>query len=343
MSVGFVGGGGRWLIECVKAMASDFWEARWEVGDKDDPDQNIWNVTYGRIARNAKQEKINLPSVSHLTTELKTVLGEIYSFANKNGCENFGVCFANGINALSVEPKEAKGYRISPAGHLKIESDQLINACQAAWVFGGMGSWNDLGFNDEAINKEYEELSEKLFNLINVSLMAAVNSSLDSAPRKILDAAERKNLKKIGKELIEKRSQENREKLRERNPFPITDPRWAKNLKEEYYKNRTFRQNKSEVLIVADVIKDAYIEVIDTDISEGLVPMPNWYLHCLKCQNLVPTDTTCDNSCSCGAVVFIPEIRFLQLPPKEEYQIVKLIGKGSILPDTSKKPWWKFW
>ena len=39
MSVGFVGGGGRWVIETRQAQASDLWEARWQVMNKDDPDQ----------------------------------------------------------------------------------------------------------------------------------------------------------------------------------------------------------------------------------------------------------------------------------------------------------------
>ena len=45
MSVGFVGGGGRWVIETRQAQASDLWEARWQVMNKDDPDQKIWGVT----------------------------------------------------------------------------------------------------------------------------------------------------------------------------------------------------------------------------------------------------------------------------------------------------------
>lgn len=38
-----------------------------------------------------------------------------------------------------------------------------------------MGSWNDIGFNEYANQKEYEDLSDKLFNLINLSLIVASN------------------------------------------------------------------------------------------------------------------------------------------------------------------------
>jgi len=55
MQAGFAGGGGRWLIEAVRdTETSDFWEARWQVGDRQTSDRKIWIVTYGRIA--AKQE-----------------------------------------------------------------------------------------------------------------------------------------------------------------------------------------------------------------------------------------------------------------------------------------------
>jgi hypothetical protein len=49
MSVGFVGGGGRWLIETQQARVSDLWQARWQVENKDDPDKKIWDVAYYRI------------------------------------------------------------------------------------------------------------------------------------------------------------------------------------------------------------------------------------------------------------------------------------------------------
>ena len=41
---------------------------------------------------------------------------------------------------------------------------QLLGAAQSAWVFGGMGSWNDLGFEgeDQAL---YDRLSEELYRL----------------------------------------------------------------------------------------------------------------------------------------------------------------------------------
>lgn len=178
MSVAFAGGGGRWLIETASQSTSDFWEANWEVGDRDDPDQNIWRVKYGRIVKNANEPEQPLPSVSDVKAELKEVLQKISKFAHNNNCSNFGKWFDSGIKALSKAPsKNGKGYNILPDNYATSEHHQLVDACQSAWVFGGMGSWNDMGFSDDEVYKKYEELSDKLFNLINLALLVACNPS----------------------------------------------------------------------------------------------------------------------------------------------------------------------
>lgn len=182
MSAAFVGGGGRWLLECVTLTGSDFWEARWEVGNQKDPDQNIWHVSYGRIAKGVKPGRQELPSVADLRHHLGEVLDKTRLFANQNGLENFGACFSGALEALTSNPSEEKGYRLSPPGSLSVEAEQLINACQSAWVFGGMGSWNDVGFNEESKNREYEELSDLLFKLVNLSLVVAINPPEFPAP-----------------------------------------------------------------------------------------------------------------------------------------------------------------
>jgi hypothetical protein len=38
----------------------------------------------------------------------------------------------------------------------------LVAAASKAWVFGWMGSWNDMGFEDKAEQQEYDEVSREL-------------------------------------------------------------------------------------------------------------------------------------------------------------------------------------
>ena len=52
----------------------------------------------------------------------------------------------------------------------------LLDACQSAWVFGGMGSWNDLGFEGPE-QTEYDRVSERLFTALNETIQSAANAS----------------------------------------------------------------------------------------------------------------------------------------------------------------------
>ncbi len=122
----------------------------------------------------ANQPEQPLPSVLTLKNDLHEILEKISKFAHKNGCENFGKYFDKGIQALSEESfTDSDGYKIFPTNYATLEHQQLLNASKSAWVFGGMGSWNDMGFSEDDIQKEYEELSDSLFNLINLSLLVA--------------------------------------------------------------------------------------------------------------------------------------------------------------------------
>ena len=52
----------------------------------------------------------------------------------------------------------------------------LLDACQSAWVFGGMGSWNDMSF--EGVDPtEYDRVSEQLFSTLNETIQTAANVS----------------------------------------------------------------------------------------------------------------------------------------------------------------------
>ena len=55
----------------------------------------------------------------------------------------------------------------------------LIAACAHAWVFGGMGSWNDVGFSDEALNRQHSDLSRRLWQAVTSAVVAAVNVDLE--------------------------------------------------------------------------------------------------------------------------------------------------------------------
>ena len=54
-----------------------------------------------------------------------------------------------------------------------------------AWVFGGMGSWNDVYFDDREARTEYEAISRHLYSALLTALLASVNSEFDPGPNDV--------------------------------------------------------------------------------------------------------------------------------------------------------------
>lgn len=181
MLVGFVGGGGRWLIEVVGSGASDFWKSRWQVGDQKRADKRIWRVSYGRIAKGQHSVRGETQDLRNLREEFERNLRDIGEFAWSQKLDNFAKAFESARSRLHSEPPYHDQYHsdLAPVGVLPIVASQLLAASQDAWVFGGMGSWNDVGF-DSTAQPRYEDLSEKLYQLLNRVIVAAANSSASS-------------------------------------------------------------------------------------------------------------------------------------------------------------------
>jgi hypothetical protein len=177
MLVGFVGGGGRWLMETTGPKGSDFWEGRWEVGDQSRADKKIWRVTYGRIAADQ-------PTSPHVSNDLQSLrqrltknLTEISAFAYHQRLEGFAKAFETGLsNLASSSPGTGLYHNDLLTAGMPLTAAQLLSASQASWVFGGMGSWNDLGFDGDD-QRTYEDLSEDLYKLLNDSIVSAANST----------------------------------------------------------------------------------------------------------------------------------------------------------------------
>lgn len=76
----------------------------------------------------------------------------------------------------SLEPIPPFHPDIFPASGFKLEAKQLMAAAMQAYVFGGMGSWNDLGFKNPDTQMTYEEISKKLYEAVKLAIMTASNS-----------------------------------------------------------------------------------------------------------------------------------------------------------------------
>ncbi len=177
MSAGFVGGGGRWRICLERKGRANCWEARWTVGDRNASDNRIWRVMYGLKEENA----IPPPPIRTLETlalELKELLESVEEVARRRKLTSFADQFVLAQSCLvSQDPLSMVYHRdLTTLDVVGIDGARMLAACQACWVFGGMGSWNDMGFDGEE-QREYEELSGHLFSACKDGICAAVNRS----------------------------------------------------------------------------------------------------------------------------------------------------------------------
>jgi hypothetical protein len=168
-TVGYPGGGGRWLIETVLDGSSDFWEAHWEAPDEAD---GRWQVTYARVLKDAEMPEPRMPPPQMVQTKLQEALRNIGKFASQHGQTQFAEAFTRGVNALKDVRWERQIY---PPEYAPLVYQQLLTSVIESWVFGGEGSWNDLAFDDAETQQEYERLSDQLFNFLNLALLVAAN------------------------------------------------------------------------------------------------------------------------------------------------------------------------
>jgi len=189
MPAGFAGGGGRWQLNITDERRMDVWEANWEVGNRKAPDQRIWRVRYSLVAENVNFVLPTLRSPVVIMPALRQALSDILAFCDQHrifleqacgGNDTFGNCFRKAIECLSAEDPFALAYHkdLAPEGLLSSSARQVLAACQAAWVFGGMGSWNDMAFEGQEQGR-YEKLSDALFTLLNEAIQSSANSAAD--------------------------------------------------------------------------------------------------------------------------------------------------------------------
>lgn len=172
MLVGFVGGGPRWLIEAVGAERSQHWEGFDRIGDRKDPERRIWLTGYLMQGETVPQDDAD-HDVSAAASEVRAALMGIEPLAREIGAANFAEIFASARKTLD---EGGETFDFAALTDLTAEATRLLLAASEAWVFGGMGSWNDVG-TDETHAARYAETSETLFRSLQRAVIAVANSS----------------------------------------------------------------------------------------------------------------------------------------------------------------------
>lgn len=178
MLVGMVGGGPRWLIETVMPSRCEIWEGYDRLGDKDDPARKIWLSAYVMLGETEPQNDAD-SDVAAAMNEARSAIGDAAALAQEmQYAENFAEMLTGALSVLNGEGPQVTHPVLDffDRTDLAPEAKRLLAGATQAWIFGGMGSWNDLGAPDH-LAERYEHVSEALFLALTRAAIVTANST----------------------------------------------------------------------------------------------------------------------------------------------------------------------
>ncbi|MDX6439374.1 MAG: hypothetical protein QOF45_1957 [Gaiellaceae bacterium] len=175
--VGFANAGPGAILVTLRGSA-EVWTGSWEVISPQPSDDRIWTVSYESMPASLGDVAVGSGSVDDAMDELRAVLGDAADFAVSDpGLRNFAKWLRDAVGLLD-DPHPTAPYHpdMLPDVGYSLESRRLLAASTRAWVFGGLGSWNDVYLEDESIGTEYERISSRLWQAVLGGLESAVNA-----------------------------------------------------------------------------------------------------------------------------------------------------------------------
>jgi hypothetical protein len=172
-AVAFAGGGTWWLLATGSGQ-DEAWQPSWTLGDRDAPDHKIWDIDLQGSALGAPATPVE-PNLDAAADALVLELSSIRRFSAEQQLEGWTEEFDAALAMRDVSaPAIPYTPDLFPASHPPAAA-RLAAMAARAWVFGGMGSWNDLGFEAPEVTARYDELSRSLYAAVLHALVAAAN------------------------------------------------------------------------------------------------------------------------------------------------------------------------
>ena len=167
--------GGEWVIVATGPLDT-VWTATWTVGDRDAPDRRIWDVQMNGQPSDVRIEP-DAPDLDAARAGLMTALHQARDFADLNHFDSWAAWFTKAlVIADESEPVIAYNPDLAPAGTLALRERQLLARAVQAWVFGGMGSWNDVWLDDQTQTRAMADITRQLYHAVFLQALVAVTN-----------------------------------------------------------------------------------------------------------------------------------------------------------------------
>jgi hypothetical protein len=119
------------------------------------------------------------PPMGLVKQQLRKNIAEAEAFARRPQVDagQWADCFSKSLELLdSTNPVPPYHADMLPDTGFSLEARQVMAAAAQAYVFGGMGSWNDMGFADKSLNEEYQKVTKELYETVKMSIVIVSNS-----------------------------------------------------------------------------------------------------------------------------------------------------------------------
>ncbi|WP_322904757.1 hypothetical protein [Paenibacillus campi] len=175
---GFAGGGAPSAIVTLGAGGQRLWRPEWKLERQ--RSQSRWRVLYtGYEYTDSMRAGHEFVTMSDMFVRLGRALWQIGTLAEEIGesfwKQNF---FDPAIEMLDDRtPSRKFAFQLPPV--YTDDSWRLLNAIYKSWVFGGMGSWNDVppaSAHDHGKGADYDRCSGELYAALLQGARTAVNS-----------------------------------------------------------------------------------------------------------------------------------------------------------------------
>ena len=153
------------------------WRAHWTVPDPQAPDSTFWTVRFSQAP--VADIPVRRPDLHETETALVAALREAQLFARGHEpLEDWARWFQKAIELCSArDPQPPYHPDMFPRTGFPPDARRLLAIATQSWVFGGMGSWNDVWFDGDDQGR-YREVTSALYDSMLRGFEAAVNSAL---------------------------------------------------------------------------------------------------------------------------------------------------------------------
>lgn len=153
----------------------ELWYPNWITSDRK---EKPWVVEY-RSLMFPNSHALPLQKMSDVKDRLRHAVSQAEKFARQSDVneEYWAGWFARSLQLLdSPDAEAAFQMDLLPNSGFSFEARQVLASAGQAYVFGGMGSWNDMGFAKQKIQMEYERITKELYEAIKFATVMASNS-----------------------------------------------------------------------------------------------------------------------------------------------------------------------